>query len=159
MFFNRTRTRDLSQTKRTQYHRTIKEVKCRACLFSIRKRELQTHRQTKVTDGMSAAAARPLDPDGTPAAARSAAKLLTERLGPPALLFRAPAAARPPASSRRDASGRPLRGEAPDGTPAVTPSFEHVNYAQRAHGVVVSHPLRMRKALGSIPSVSIFSYS
>ena len=25
----------------------------------------------------------------------------------------------------------------------------------RAHGVVVSHPLRMRKALGSIPSVSI----
>ena len=25
---------------------------------------------------------------------------------------------------------------------------------QRAHGVVVSHPLRMRKALGSIPSVS-----
>ena len=25
-----------------------------------------------------------------------------------------------------------------------------------AHGVVVSHPLRMRKALGSIPSVSIF---
>ena len=24
-----------------------------------------------------------------------------------------------------------------------------------AHGVVVSHPLRMRKALGSIPSVSI----
>ena len=27
--------------------------------------------------------------------------------------------------------------------------------APRAHGVVVSHPLRMRKALGSIPSVSI----
>ena len=26
----------------------------------------------------------------------------------------------------------------------------------RAHGVVASHPLRMRKALGSIPSVSIF---
>ena len=26
----------------------------------------------------------------------------------------------------------------------------------RAHGVVVSHPLRMRKALGSIPSVSIW---
>ena len=26
-----------------------------------------------------------------------------------------------------------------------------------AHGVVVSHPLRMRKALGSIPSVSIYS--
>ena len=28
-------------------------------------------------------------------------------------------------------------------------------YLSRAHGVVVSHPLRMRKALGSIPSVSI----
>lgn len=28
----------------------------------------------------------------------------------------------------------------------------HINWA---HGVVVSHPLRMRKALGSIPSVSI----
>ena len=28
-------------------------------------------------------------------------------------------------------------------------------YLQGAHGVVVSHPLRMRKALGSIPSVSI----
>jgi hypothetical protein len=27
----------------------------------------------------------------------------------------------------------------------------------RAHGVVVSHPLRMRKALGSIPSVSIYA--
>ena len=27
-----------------------------------------------------------------------------------------------------------------------------------AHGVVVSHPLRMRKALGSIPSVSIFAF-
>ena len=27
----------------------------------------------------------------------------------------------------------------------------------RAHGVVVSHPLRMRKALGSNPSVSIFT--
>ena len=26
---------------------------------------------------------------------------------------------------------------------------------KRAHGVVVSHPLRMRKALGSIPSGSI----
>ena len=26
---------------------------------------------------------------------------------------------------------------------------------ERAHGVVVSHPLRMRKALGSNPSVSI----
>ena len=29
-------------------------------------------------------------------------------------------------------------------------------FSQGAHGVVVSHPLRMRKALGSIPSVSIF---
>ena len=27
---------------------------------------------------------------------------------------------------------------------------------ERAHGVVVSHPLSMREALGSIPSVSIF---
>ena len=30
-----------------------------------------------------------------------------------------------------------------------------LRFAERAHGVVVSHPLRMRKALGSIPSVSI----
>ena len=30
-----------------------------------------------------------------------------------------------------------------------------VHLHSRAHGVVVSHPLRMRKALGSIPSVSI----
>ena len=29
-------------------------------------------------------------------------------------------------------------------------------FLQGAHGVVVSHPLRMRKALDSIPSVSIF---
>ena len=28
----------------------------------------------------------------------------------------------------------------------------------RAHGVVVSHPLSMREALGSIPSVSIFAF-
>ena len=28
-----------------------------------------------------------------------------------------------------------------------------------AHGVVVSHPLSMREALGSIPSVSIFVFS
>ena len=28
------------------------------------------------------------------------------------------------------------------------------SFMQRAHGVVVSHPLRMRKALGSNPSVS-----
>jgi hypothetical protein len=31
--------------------------------------------------------------------------------------------------------------------------------AYRAHGVVVSHPLRMRKALGSIPSVSICQHT
>ena len=30
-----------------------------------------------------------------------------------------------------------------------------LRFAERAHGVVVPHPLRMRKALGSIPSVSI----
>ena len=30
-----------------------------------------------------------------------------------------------------------------------------LRFAERAHGVVVSHPLRMRKALGSIPSVLI----
>ena len=30
-------------------------------------------------------------------------------------------------------------------------------FARWAHGVVVSHPLSMREALGSIPSVSIFS--
>ena len=29
---------------------------------------------------------------------------------------------------------------------------------QRAHGVVVSHPLSMREALGSIPSVSILHF-
>jgi hypothetical protein len=28
----------------------------------------------------------------------------------------------------------------------------------RAHGVVVSHPLLMRKALGSIPTVSILCF-
>jgi hypothetical protein len=33
------------------------------------------------------------------------------------------------------------------------PSFLHL--AHGAHGVVVSHPLSMREALGSIPSVSI----
>ena len=32
-----------------------------------------------------------------------------------------------------------------------------VDKRRRAHGVVVSHPLRMRKALGSNPSVSIFA--
>ena len=47
------------------------------------------------------------------------------------------------------------------GTPVAFPSehFQHVNALaaqshSRAHGVVASHPLRMRKALGSNPSVS-----
>ena len=31
--------------------------------------------------------------------------------------------------------------------------------AMRAHGVVVSHPLSMREALGSIPSVSTLSFT
>ena len=35
-------------------------------------------------------------------------------------------------------------------------SFVSPYDASRAHGVVVSHPLSMREALGSIPSVSIF---
>ena len=34
-----------------------------------------------------------------------------------------------------------------------------VPYVNGAHGVVVSHPLSMREALGSIPSVSIFVFS
>ena len=34
-----------------------------------------------------------------------------------------------------------------------------VPYVNGAHGVVVSHPLNMREALGSIPSVSIFVFS
>ena len=38
------------------------------------------------------------------------------------------------------------------GTPDHVPRF----MPQRAHGVVVSHPLSMRAALGSIPSVSKF---
>ena len=33
------------------------------------------------------------------------------------------------------------------------------SFMQRAHGVVVSHPLRMRKALGSNPSVSTFHFT
>ena len=33
----------------------------------------------------------------------------------------------------------------------ITPAWFFISWA---HGVVVSHPLRMRKALGSIPSVS-----
>ena len=32
------------------------------------------------------------------------------------------------------------------------------NKCRRAHGVVVSHPLSMREALGSIPSVSIWVF-
>ena len=38
---------------------------------------------------------------------------------------------------------------------AVRFSLRHVQTASWAHGVVVSHPLSMREALGSIPSVSI----
>ena len=34
-----------------------------------------------------------------------------------------------------------------------------VPYVNGAHGVVVSHPLSMQEALGSIPSVSIFVFS
>ena len=34
-------------------------------------------------------------------------------------------------------------------------AMSQATIATRAHGVVVSHPLRMRKALGSNPSVSI----
>ena len=35
-------------------------------------------------------------------------------------------------------------------------SSEPMGHTDRAHGVVVSHPLSMREALGSIPSVSKF---
>ena len=35
-------------------------------------------------------------------------------------------------------------------------SIEKASYTHGAHGVVVSHPLSMREALGSIPSVSTF---
>ena len=35
--------------------------------------------------------------------------------------------------------------------------FKETEDYQRARGVVVSHPLSMREALGSIPSVSIFA--
>ena len=35
------------------------------------------------------------------------------------------------------------------------PSHQTAHLQHGAHGVVVSHPLRMRKALGSNPSVSI----
>ncbi len=38
--------------------------------------------------------------------------------------------------------------------PGVMVEFA-MHIAHRAHGVVVSHPLSMREALGSIPSVSI----
>ena len=35
----------------------------------------------------------------------------------------------------------------------------NVHDVNGAHGVVVSHPLSMREALGSIPSVSIFAFN
>ena len=38
---------------------------------------------------------------------------------------------------------------------SLYPRYVNIYYSHRAHGVVVSHPLRMRKALGSNPSVSI----
>ena len=41
----------------------------------------------------------------------------------------------------------------------MAPGKMDVPYVNGAHGVVVSHPLRMREALGSIPSVSIFVFS
>ena len=36
--------------------------------------------------------------------------------------------------------------------------LKRLDSLQRARGVVVSHPLSMREALGSIPSVSIFDW-
>ena len=42
------------------------------------------------------------------------------------------------------------------GSQTKTPDVPYVN---GAHGVVVSHPLSMQEALGSIPSVSIFAFS
>ena len=39
----------------------------------------------------------------------------------------------------------------------MVPGKMDVSYVNGAHGVVVSHPLSMREALGSIPSVSIFN--
>ena len=41
----------------------------------------------------------------------------------------------------------------------MAPGKMDVPYVNGAHGVVVSHPLSMREALGSIPSVSIFVFS
>ena len=41
----------------------------------------------------------------------------------------------------------------------MAPGKMDVPYVNGAHGVVVSHPLSMREALGSIPSVSIFAFS
>ena len=42
-------------------------------------------------------------------------------------------------------------------TPRITPlQLMALNDTSWAHGVVVSHPLSMREALGSIPSVSIY---
>jgi hypothetical protein len=41
----------------------------------------------------------------------------------------------------------------------MAPGKMDVPYVNGAHGVVVSHPLSMREALGSIPSVSIFAFN
>ena len=41
---------------------------------------------------------------------------------------------------------------------SCAPAMSQATMATRAHGVVVSHPLRMRKALGSNPSVSILPH-
>ena len=41
----------------------------------------------------------------------------------------------------------------------MAPGKMDVPCVNGAHGVVVSHPLSMREALGSIPSVSIFVFS
>ena len=76
----------------------------------------------------------------------------------------------PRRDTRRPASGRrprpPETGRGPPSRAAHSaanagayqskrPGGPSVSGLTRAHGVVVSHPLRMRKALGSIPSVSI----
>ena len=50
---------------------------------------------------------------------------------------------------------RPLTTFGGETVVASTCLYMSCLYLSRAHGVVVSHPLRMRKALGSIPSVSI----
>ena len=41
----------------------------------------------------------------------------------------------------------------------MAPGKMDVPYVNGAHGVGVSHPLSMREALGSIPSVSIFAFN